>query len=85
MHHAADKQGYSIRTDRWRYTEWNGGKDGLELYDHLNDPEETTNLANKKEHAELIKKLREKIHAYSKTYVANPPRPKKVKKPKKKK
>jgi iduronate 2-sulfatase len=26
--------GRSIRTERWRFTEWNGGADGLELYDH---------------------------------------------------
>src|SRR3989440_4242440 len=24
--------GYSIRTERWRYTEWNGGEAGTELY-----------------------------------------------------
>lgn len=37
--------GRSIRTERWRYTEWNGGESGLELYDHANDPHEFTNLA----------------------------------------
>ncbi|MGQ9760502.1 MAG: sulfatase [Thermogutta sp.] len=38
--------GYSVRTDRWRYTEWDGGKAGRELYDHQSDPQEMTNLAN---------------------------------------
>ena len=25
--------GYSVRTEKWRYTEWEGGKRGAELYD----------------------------------------------------
>ena len=38
--------GRSIRTERWRYTEWNKGVDGVELYDHKKDPDEYQNLAN---------------------------------------
>lgn len=38
--------GYSVRTERWRYTEWDGGAKGVEMYDHLNDPHEWRNLAN---------------------------------------
>lgn len=38
--------GYSLRTDRWRYTEWDRGAQGRQLYDHANDPEERKNLAN---------------------------------------
>lgn len=37
--------GKSVRTERYRYTEWNGGKDGVEFYDHEKDPREFTNLA----------------------------------------
>jgi len=37
--------GRTIRTERWRYTEWNEGANGLELYDHQNDPHELKNLA----------------------------------------
>ena len=37
--------GRSIRTDRWRYTEWDEGRSGLELYDHHADPNEFQNLA----------------------------------------
>ncbi len=39
--------GYSIRTARYRYTEWGkDGAEGAELYDHQDDPEEMTNLAH---------------------------------------
>ena len=37
--------GYSLRTPRWRYTEWDEGREGRELYDHEADPRELKNLA----------------------------------------
>jgi uncharacterized sulfatase len=37
--------GHSVRTERWRYTEWAGGEKGAELYDHQADPQELHNLA----------------------------------------
>jgi iduronate 2-sulfatase len=37
--------GRSVRTDRWRYTEWDAGRLGRELYDHKHDPQERRNLA----------------------------------------
>jgi uncharacterized sulfatase len=37
--------GYSVRDERWRYTEWDEGRRGLELYDEINDPKELRNLA----------------------------------------
>lgn len=56
----ADAQfwGRSIRTSRWRCTEWNEGRDGIELYDHDNDPHEYTNLASSKEHSDTLAQLR---------------------------
>jgi arylsulfatase A-like enzyme len=55
-------QGYSLRTERYRYTEWNEGAEGLQLYDHSSDPKEMKNLANDPSHktilAELAKQLR---------------------------
>ncbi|QEL14184.1 sulfatase [Limnoglobus roseus] len=41
--------GRSVRTDQYRYTEWDGGKKGAELYDHAADPGEWVNLADRKE------------------------------------
>lgn len=37
--------GRSIRTERWRYTDWAEGEKGEELYDHYSDPMEFNNLA----------------------------------------
>lgn len=37
--------GCSIRTARYRYTEWGEGRHGVELYDHHADPSEFDNLA----------------------------------------
>jgi uncharacterized sulfatase len=38
--------GYSVRTERWRYTEWDGGAQGVELYDEQGDPDELHNIAD---------------------------------------
>jgi uncharacterized sulfatase len=37
--------GRSVRTERYRYTEWEDGKSGVEFYDHEKDPNEFTNIA----------------------------------------
>jgi uncharacterized sulfatase len=50
--------GRTVRTDRWRYTEWAGGEAGAELYDHANDPREFTNLATRPEHQTTRAELR---------------------------
>jgi hypothetical protein len=34
------QNGLSVRTDRWRHTEWDEGKDGAVLYDMDKDPRE---------------------------------------------
>jgi uncharacterized sulfatase len=53
--------GYSLRTDRYRYTEWDGGQRGVELYDHQADPHEFTNLAKDSAHAATVKELSAKL------------------------
>ena len=52
-------QGYSVRTERWRFTEWQYGEKGMELYDHENDPQELKNVVNDSANAAVVKELRE--------------------------
>jgi uncharacterized sulfatase len=55
-------EGRSVRTDRWRYTEWtftNGGETSAELYDEQNDPNETKNLVTAAERAETVAQLKQ--------------------------
>jgi iduronate 2-sulfatase len=58
------RNGYAVRTDRWRYIEWEGGQQGMQLYDMDKDPAETTNLANDARHAATVDDLRARVAAY---------------------
>jgi len=53
--------GYTMRTERYRYTEWldiqSEEVKARELYDHQNDPQENVNAINQPRYAEDIKKL----------------------------
>jgi iduronate 2-sulfatase len=52
--------GYTMRTPRYRYTEWlREGRLVIarELYDHLSDPRENVNISDRPEHKELVAKL----------------------------
>lgn len=51
--------GRSVRTERFRYTEWDRGRAGVELYDHAADPDERTNLATHRDYAERARELQE--------------------------
>jgi len=55
---AAEHWGRSVRTSRWRCTEWDEGRSGVELYDHQTDPHEYTNLAADPRHAATLAELR---------------------------
>ncbi|RPJ60166.1 MAG: DUF4976 domain-containing protein [Acidobacteria bacterium] len=50
--------GYSVRTERWRYTEWGGGASGLELYDYETDPEEQKNLVAVPEFQAVVSEMK---------------------------
>ena len=60
------RQGYSIRTAQYRYTSWNGGKGGEQLYDMTADPQETKNLAAEPQHEKLVAELRAGLQEYAK-------------------
>jgi iduronate 2-sulfatase len=38
--------GVAVRTDKYRYAEWNGGENGAMLFDEISDPMESKNLAD---------------------------------------
>jgi uncharacterized sulfatase len=50
-------RGMSMRSGRWRYTAWDGGKSGRQLYDHDTDPQELKNLADDPAHAATVSEL----------------------------
>ena len=54
--------GYSMRTDRYRFTVWvsqndHSKVDAVELYDHQTDPQENYNVAKKVENKALVDQL----------------------------
>jgi len=57
--------GYSVRTDRYRYTEWvKEGKDkvGVELYDYQTDPKGNVNIAGKRESQDIVRESAKILH-----------------------
>jgi uncharacterized sulfatase len=53
--------GKTVVNERWRYTEWEGGKRGVELYDHTVDAGEYRNLAGDPQHARLMAELKRQL------------------------
>ena len=51
--------GRSVRTRRWRYTEWGEGKHGVELYDHSKDSGEYYNLSANPEYAHVVSQMKQ--------------------------
>jgi len=51
------KLGRTVRTERWRYTEWFDGS--AELYDHDADPYECANLASAPQQAQAMAELKQ--------------------------
>jgi iduronate 2-sulfatase len=54
--------GRSVRTERYRYTEW-GDEKTAELYDHETDPREYTNLARDPKHSKTLAEMKSLVHA----------------------
>ena len=54
--------GRSVRTERYRYTEWGEGQDGAELYDHDSDPLELRNLAADPKSVVVVQELKAILH-----------------------
>jgi iduronate 2-sulfatase len=55
--------GRSMRTERYRFNEWDDGKAGVELYDHTTDPGEYQNLALSDTNAALVREMQTKLRA----------------------
>jgi iduronate 2-sulfatase len=58
--------GYSMRTERYRFTAWKNRKteqvEALELYDHQTDPAENVNVAEDPQRAELVQHLLQQLN-----------------------
>jgi iduronate 2-sulfatase len=50
--------GQSVRTERYRYIEWDNGKQGAQLYDYETDPGEKRNLIDDPRHAKTVAELK---------------------------
>jgi iduronate 2-sulfatase len=55
--------GRSVRTERYRYTEWDDGKKGAQLYDYTTDPGELKNLAVDPASTKIVTELKERLKA----------------------
>ncbi len=51
------RAGYALRTERWRYIEWESGPSDTQLFDMENDPRETRNRARDPELASMVAEL----------------------------
>lgn len=50
--------GHSVRNPRYRYIEWNRGRDGVQLYDLAKDPDQLHNLAAHEEFQRMERRLK---------------------------
>ena len=64
-HAGSEYMGYAMRTDRYRIVDWidwkTGESEAVELYDLLEDPEESGNLAGSAEYSEIVDELRDQM------------------------
>ena len=71
--------GYSVRTERWRYTEWDAGALGAELYDEVEDPHEWQNLAKDPHFARTVSDMKKLLPHTKPDEIPRPPIGKKKK------
>ena len=64
--------GQSVRSERYRYTEWGGGLLGVELYDYDADPGELTNVVNEREHLSARARLARELSRRRQQAMADP-------------
>ena len=50
--------GRSVRSERYRYTEWGEGQAGVELYDRQTDPQEWRNLAADPAQEDVVREMK---------------------------
>jgi iduronate 2-sulfatase len=55
--------GRSIRTEHFRYTEWDSGKQGTELYNEKDDSKEYHNLANDSKYSATIAEMKKRLES----------------------
>jgi arylsulfatase A-like enzyme len=53
-----NKLGRAVRTERWRYAEWDEGRAGQMLFDETKDPHELKNLADDPAYAKTVQEMK---------------------------
>ena len=53
-----NRLGHAVRTERWRYAEWDEGRAGAMLFDHTKDPHELKNLVDDPAHAGTVREMK---------------------------
>ena len=54
--------GKTVKTAKWRYTEWGNGRQAKELYDQIKDPLEYTNLADDPAYSDIVSQMKTLLH-----------------------
>ena len=62
--------GRSVRTERFRYIEWDEGRRGVQLYDEIHDPREYVNLAQEPKQADLLEKMKRLLRRATQSWPA---------------
>ncbi len=65
--------GYSLRTERYRYTEWEFGAEGAELYDYDKDPREVHNIVGDATAAPVRSQLQARLREVVRKRGGQPP------------